>query len=1138
MSPAAENVIDRLDAARQKWWLISLLTTTVLALSVSFGTLIALMLADSFLQLSQSSLGILFFLWLSLTTAILLGVGRRLLRGQRSIEAAARRVETEYPELGSHLINVVQLSEDQTNGDPAFRDAAVRQSAARIGDVRFDQAPGKESRWRRFLYCMQTPRDLAESFAVLAFLLSAAVVCELLVPNWSSAASRLMTPWEFVPSVGSVKILSVAPGDTDVLVGQSVEVTADIENPSNLPLRAVLLAIADGESELQHAMTSDEKHRQFKLTLPSILKPTTYRLEIGDTQSRIYTIGVREKPVVDSAEVTFHYPSYLSRKSESHNQKTLDLEAPQYTKAELKLHISTPVAKGVLELQSESGGQRYIGRVEQDGYRLAAAIPLLSDGSYSVRLEDDAGHSDPNPRLNRIAIQPDRSPSVELLKPVRQSTSAPGEKIPVVIRAADDHGISRLQLEMKVQSKEEEKEPASTVKQWTDFSGESVATAVRHFTLELDPEKVKPGDAVMIRAIARDNRRIDDWGLDLQPQQSDSGWHTITIVAQESQASKALEQVENLRKTLSKIFEKQVHARVAAGSLPSSNRKGADGQVSKGKEATNPQLAQTTVKIRTEQIDIQKSSIDLVQSIGSSEVKEHRSIKRILGNLATGDMLHAISRCDILMKLASSEELSKNTPELIAVQDRIIAALRKLLDAVRHDQTETMAGLKKRPGDDLPDDVKHKLDEMRKKLDKFLEQQKKVIESTQNLAKTPVEDFTKEQEELLKGLAAAEDNWAKFMKDLNSDLSKLPEQDFANPSLAKESVEIQVELKWAEDSLLAKSVDIAVPLEQLGAEMAEEMKTNIEKWLPDSPDREKWSQEEPLTDEFKEAPMAELPGELEDMIGELADKEEDLFDEMEDVSSSWTDSLDKGAGWDTLDGPISNMSARGVTGNRLPNASEIGGRSGEGRQGKASGEFVGDEAVGKGGRKTPSRLTPDPYVKGQIKDHSKESPGGATGGGKESGKGGEGLEGPGPRNPGPRDAERLAAKQATLRNKAESVNLQFQVMKFHRMDLSEMIEVMAQVERDLKAGRYQNALRQRKVLAAGLGNAKQHLEGDFEVRRDTSTNLPADVQKEILGSMQDPSPAGWEELNRQYFERLSGGDKTTPEEKSGKDRAN
>ena len=43
------------------------------------------------------------------------------------------------------------------------------------------------------------------------------------------------------------------------------------------------------------------------------------------------------------------------------------------------------------------------------------------------------------------------------------------------------------------------------------------------------------------------------------------------------------------------------------------------------------------------------------------------------------------------------------------------------------------------------------------------------------------------------------------------------------------------------------------------------------------------------------------------------------MDEAEDVSSSAIDSLDKGAGWDAIDGPISDNSAKGVTGNRLPN---------------------------------------------------------------------------------------------------------------------------------------------------------------------------------------------------------------------------
>ena len=66
-------------------------------------------------------------------------------------------------------------------------------------------------------------------------------------------------------------------------------------------------------------------------------------------------------------------------------------------------------------------------------------------------------------------------------------------------------------------------------------------------------------------------------------------------------------------------------------------------------------------------------------------------------------------------------------------------------------------------------------------------------------------------------------------------------------------------------------------------------------------------------------------------------------------------------------------------------------------------------------------------------------------------------------------------------------------------------------------------------MLEGLGDVKKHLEGEFEVRRDETVNLPTDVQEELLGSMQDPSPIGWEEMNRRYFERLSkGGADTTP----------
>lgn len=1110
MSPAAENVLQRLDNTRQKWWLFTLLSTAVLATAVSFAVLLVFMLTDALVKFSQTWLAVLFAVWLGETVTLVAIVVRRLVRNNRSLEATARRIEAELPELGSDLINLVQLSKGEKNGDDAFCEAAIQQAAARVRGLRFDEAARRESRWKRLVYCMQTPRDLAESLAALALVVLVALVCSLLVPNWGSAATRLMKPWEFVPSVGKVKI-QVSPGNTEVLIGSNVEIVGRVTNADGTPYAGTLFIRPEGGEETALELAPDEKYATWRATLPSITEPLYYRLEIGDSQTEIFSIQVRQKPTIKQVEVTYTYPEYTRLPPHRASKVDADLDAPQGTVAELRIEPSTPIASGHVDLE----GQRYIGRVEERGTRLVVELPLLKDGTFTIQMANTAGHTDPNPRVNRLRVTPDKPPTVEIVKQSRQETVAPGASIPVRIRAADDYGLGRIRLEMKIKKEgDPDAKPEAAagtdsggivvVRTWPDLGDREAAVSHQ---LELPTDKAPPASVVLLRAVATDQRQFDKFGMTLMPQEAATPWLPVRIVDPDAKAQAALEQAESLRTAIFKILEKQIRARLAASTIL--------------QRQTVPQRARQSAEVRTAQVEIQKAATAVVQSVTEADSEDRRQIKRAVNRLAFGEMLEAVRLCDELGRQASPEGFQGPVAQLLATQDKIIDELRKILDVARQAQTEALAEMKKRPGGDLPDDTRKKLEDARRKMEEFLKAQKKIIEASENLAKKPVEDFSEEEEQLLKQLAAAEDDWARFMKELASDLSKLPEQDFANSSVAKELVEIQTEIKMAEDALLKKSADIAVPLEQLGYEMAEEITTNLEKWLPDTPDREKWSQEEALADDSKEAPMAELPGELEDLIGDLMEDEEDLFDEMEDVSSSAADSLDKGAGWDVADGPISNMSAKGATGNRLPNTNEIGGRAGEGRQGKSSGEFVSDEAVGKGGRRTPSRLTPDPIMKGQIKDHSKEPTGGATGGGKESGQGGEGLEGPAPDAPGPRDLARLAGKQASLRNKAEGIDAQFQVLNFHHQDLKKLIELMAQVEADLRAGNYQNALRQRKVLAERANNVREYLRGEFQVRQDASVNLPAEIQKEMLGAMHDPSPPGWEEMNREYFERLA-----------------
>ena len=250
--------------------------------------------------------------------------------------------------------------------------------------------------------------------------------------------------------MGKVGTIEVMPKNTEILIGASQEITADIKNPQAAVYDSLIYVKPEGEEESAQPLVGEDKHRHYKFTLPSVLKNVKYRLEIGDSQTPVYAIKVREKPTVAAVSVTYRYPTYLKRKDETFKQKTADLEAPQYSVAQLRIQPSTPIAQGHILLE----GEQLLGRVEENGTLLDVEMPLLKNASFTIHLVNDAGHSDLDPRINRIAVIPDKPPGVELLKPSPQSTSAPGATVPVTIRAGDDYGIDRVRLEMKIQDQD------------------------------------------------------------------------------------------------------------------------------------------------------------------------------------------------------------------------------------------------------------------------------------------------------------------------------------------------------------------------------------------------------------------------------------------------------------------------------------------------------------------------------------------------------------------------------------------------------------------------------------------------------------------------------------------------------------
>jgi hypothetical protein len=320
----------------------------------------------------------------------------------------------------------------------------------------------------------------------------------------------------------------------------------------------------------------------------------------------------------------------------------------------------------------------------------------------------------------------------------------------------------------------------------------------------------------------------------------------------------------------------------------------------------------------------------------------------------------------------------------------------------------------------------------------------------------------------------------------------------------------------ADAALYAKNVEMAVPLEQSGLELAKELNNNLERWLSSHPDNQQWKMEEAQAP--ADVPVAELPKQLEDIIGDLLDKEENMTQDVDDFSSAWMDNADKGIGWDVGDGPISDMSAKGITGNLLPNQNEVGGRSGEGRNGRSHGQMVGDSAEGKGGRETPSRLDPAPFEAGSIKDSAKDDTGGPTGGGKLSGEGAEGLQGPVP-PPLQAQMRRLAGAQAQVRQEAGELALKLRERHLPSGDLETAVAAMQGFE-DAAAHGNGPALRQRFSAAVdALQSAREDAGAPAALHRE-QLDL-AQHQRATSQGAADAVPPGYEDMASRYFQGLA-----------------
>ena len=470
--------------------------------------------------------------------------------------------------------------------------------------------------------------------------------------------------------------------------------------------------------------------------------------------------------------------------------------------------------------------------------------------------------------------------------------------------------------------------------------------------------------------------------------------------------------------------------------------------------------------------------------------------------------------------LIAAERLGSDTrSDAAKLQDQIIADLLEIQKVFRN---AALAEAKK----DI-EEAKEGLKELKDNVDKLVELQKAIVEVSRELQKTKdLSEGRKDALDKLDEIKAAKKNVEDAIEQLVKDLHLLPDMSASN-DLLSEANEIYEDVKQregtasqtaAEEIAVTRDEGTLAALKAMQKKMGERI-GDLEMWLSPGPDATKWKQESWDKNEIGKIPLGDLPDELEDIVGKLVDKTKELEKDAKDSASN-VGIPDGVMGWDIADGPMPSWSAKGKSGNDKPNDMEQVGRSGSGRQGKSSGEIVGDTVKNLKGGDVEARRTNDGFQAGELKEEKGDAMDvKATGGGKLAGTSpNEGMTGDAP----PRDELKyrdMERQSQQIKRDAETVYSKAKLLKLPTGELERAILELDAAQRRLRQGDVDGFAKSQAAVVRALKETQSRLDGKTVVDGGSSS---ARTETNSAGATGEPVPRQYEDTVAEYMRRIAG----------------
>lgn len=427
---------------------------TVLALRCFIGGVVialVLLLADLLVHFTDrfrwsAAIGIVAFLVASSAFALW-----RAYRLRPPLSRIARLLEERNPQLGSKLINILQLEANTKSVDSSELTKQLAHYAVAQASQQLD-SPSLPPLARE-------PRMKAHALRCIGAFVALALITLLGGKIAQNQWMRLLDPYGDHPPFSLTLLTITAPQDhTSIIYDQGL--TVKVQASGHLPkeLFVTMTPLDPAQPAVTLPMIQIEEDL-FTCRFENLHHPATLVAHTSDhySKSKKCHIGIQMTPQFGKSRVTFVYPGYTGMKDKSTDFAFRPMQVLMGTSIEFSVQSNRPLGAGTLTFQPSSPdpSTSYPLAPAAAGEARTALAKLTAEqsGKLVFSLKDETGIPSIESPEAAITVTKDMPPVISISAPERDALSVENHKVPLVIDARDDYGIAKTRIHIAINGK-------------------------------------------------------------------------------------------------------------------------------------------------------------------------------------------------------------------------------------------------------------------------------------------------------------------------------------------------------------------------------------------------------------------------------------------------------------------------------------------------------------------------------------------------------------------------------------------------------------------------------------------------------------------------------------------------------------